>query len=31
MANVKISELPAAAAALTSQEFEVNESGTSKK
>ena len=31
MANVKVSELPAASAASTSQEFEVNDSGTSKK
>lgn len=31
MANVKISDLTAAAAALGTQEFEVNESGTSKK
>lgn len=31
MANIKISELPAASAALGTQEFEVNESGTSKK
>ncbi len=31
MANIKISELPAASSALTSQELEVNESGTSKK
>jgi len=31
MADIKISQLPAAAAALGTQEFEVNESGTSKK
>lgn len=31
MANIKVSELPAASAASTSQEFEVNDSGTSKK
>ena len=31
MANVKISDLTAAASALGTQEFEVNESGTSKK
>ena len=31
MANVKISQLPGADAALGTQEFEVNESGTSKK
>jgi microcystin-dependent protein len=31
MPNIKISELPAASAASTSQEFEVNDSGTSKK
>lgn len=31
MANIKISELPAASAASTTQEFETNESGTSKK
>lgn len=31
MANIKISELPAAASALATQEFEVNELGTSKK
>ena len=31
MANIKISDLTAAAAALGTQEFEVNESGTSKK
>lgn len=31
MANIKISELPAASAASTTQEFETNDSGTSKK
>jgi hypothetical protein len=31
MANVKISELPAASSASGTQEFEVNDSGTSKK
>jgi len=31
MANIKISELPAAASASNDQEFEVNDSGTSKK
>jgi hypothetical protein len=31
MADIKISQLPAAAAALGTQEFEVNDSGTSKK
>lgn len=31
MANIKISDLTAASAALGTQEFEVNESGTSKK
>jgi hypothetical protein len=31
MANVKISQLPGAGAALGTQEFEVNESGLSKK
>jgi len=31
MADIKISQLPAATAALGTQEFEVNESGTSKK
>ena len=31
MANIKISELPAASAASASQEFETNDSGTSKK
>jgi hypothetical protein len=31
MANIKISELTAAASALTTQEFEVNEGGSSKK
>jgi hypothetical protein len=31
MANIKISELTSAAAALTTQQFEVNEAGTSKK
>jgi len=31
MANIKISELTAAASALTSQEFEVNQSGLSRK
>lgn len=31
MANVKISELTSAASALTTQQFEVNEAGTSKK
>ena len=31
MANVKISELPAASAAVAANEFEINEAGTSKK
>lgn len=31
MTDIKISQLPAAAAALGTQEFEVNDSGTSKK
>jgi hypothetical protein len=31
MANIKISQLPAASAASGTQEFEVNDSGTSKK
>lgn len=31
MANIKISELPAASAASAAQEFETNDSGTSKK
>lgn len=31
MANIKISQLPAATSALGTQEFEVNESGTSKR
>jgi hypothetical protein len=31
MANIKISELTAASAALGTQEFEINDSGTSKK
>lgn len=31
MANIKISQLPAAASALGTQEFEVNDNGTSKK
>ena len=31
MANVKISDLPSAASAAGTQEFEVNDSGTSRK
>jgi len=31
MANIKISQLPAASAASGTQEFEVNDSGTSRK
>ena len=31
MANIKISELPAASAAAAANQFEINESGTSKR